>query len=85
MIDKFTTSDYKLAATLMSLGFDLNSSEEILDNGKPMLVFGLSGDKINETANEYFLGKLSVNPHTLFEKITMLKNIMFDMKNKRYG
>lgn len=73
--DCFYTHDLGCAAALMSLDFDLLSLERA--NPRKVQFRFRKAKTIDEMANEYFLGKLTIKARLMFDNIKTLKNMIY--------
>lgn len=73
--DCFYTYDLGCAAALMSLGFDLLSLERT--NPRKVQFQFQKINTIDESANDYFLGKLEIKARLMFDNIKTLKNMIY--------
>lgn len=81
----YYTSDFGCATSLLSLGFLLDHIQKGGDTGKRMFFYfkteGLSAElNIWEVAQDYFDGKLLINPVTFGQYHRLLKNKMNESK-----
>ncbi len=73
--DCFYTYDLGCATALMSLDFDLISLERA--NPRKVQFQFQRINAIEESANDYFIGKLEIKARLMFDNIKTLKNMIY--------
>ena len=70
----FGTFDLNLSAVLIAYGFALQDVEKT--GRKARFIFS-SSDTLHEVIDKYWRQELTVNPHTLFNSLKLLKNRLY--------
>jgi len=76
----YETTDIYKGAFLLSQGGDLSG---ITFNDRRIASFTISGDGIHQLDRDYMTGKALVNPVILRESLNHLRDILFEMKDRR--
>lgn len=77
---EFTTHDLCLAATLVTLDFNLNELRREEDGKRTLFVFGnnQSSDIEKDVMNDYWNSKVTVEPIKFFQSIRTIKNRLYN-------
>ncbi len=76
----YETTDIFKGAFLLSKGGDLSG---ISFNDRQIATFTISGKDIHQLDRDYMTGKALVNPILLRESLNHLRDLLFDMRDRR--
>ncbi len=80
MMAHYETTDIFKGAFLLSKGGDLSG---ISFNDRQIASFAIRGKDIHQLDRDYMTGKALVNPILLRESLNHLRDLLFDMRDRR--
>lgn len=81
-IESYETTDIFIGAFLLSRGGSLNGIR-IKDAARGIAAFEISGEDLDRLDREYRAGKALVNPVHLRESLNHLRDMLFDLRERR--
>lgn len=82
MAQNYETTDIFIGAFFLSKGGDL-CGIRIKDAARGIAAFEISGDDLDRLDHEYRTGRALVNPVHLRESLNLLRDMLFDLRERR--